>query len=333
MWQDEARQWLRDVLPAANGLDIEVVRERGWGAIWKVTADGGQYWFKRPHPSLWREVRLRRMLQRRVPHLVLPVVADDAGRGWMVTAGQGPTLAPRAREQGPHVYGELAAAMARIQRSVTTADLAGLDLPVFDPHDAVARLEDMLGPFAALPAGHPAHLTPADREIALERQGTVVERWARLDVEVPGLTLDHNDLHAGNAFPGPRISDWGDAVIGHPFCSLRALLVPARTVFGREALGPIRSAYLAEFGELPGDHHRGRPADRTGTRAGDRSAGSPRAAEALQEALGLAMMLAVPQRLAAWRAVQDPLVWAEYAHYITPLWREAGAPVEQVSVP
>ena len=39
MWQEEARQWLRDVLPAANGLDIEVARERGWGAVWKLTAD------------------------------------------------------------------------------------------------------------------------------------------------------------------------------------------------------------------------------------------------------------------------------------------------------
>lgn len=333
MWQEEARQWLRDVLPAANGLDIEVARERGWGAVWRLTADDGRYWFKRPHPSLWREVRLRRMLQRRVPHLVLAVVADDAERGWMVTADQGATLAPRAREQGAHVYEELAVAMARIQRSVTAADLAGLDLPVFDPQDAVARFEDMLDPFAALPADHPAHLAPGDREIALERLAAVVERWTRLDVEVPGLTLDHNDLHAGNAFPGPRISDWGDAVIGHPFCSLRALLIPARNVFGPEALGPIRSAYLAEFGERPGDQHRSRPADRTRTQAREPSADSPGAAEALQEALDLAMMLAVPQRLAAWRAMQDPLVWAEYAHYITPLWHEAGVPVEQVSVP
>jgi hypothetical protein len=94
-----------------------------------------------------------------------------------------------------------------------------------------------------------------------------------------------------------------------------------------------RSAYLAEFGQRPGDQHRSRPADRTRTQAGEPSADGPGAAEALQEALDLAMMLAVPQRLAAWRAMQDPLVWAEYGHYISPLWHEAGVPVEQVSVP
>jgi hypothetical protein len=313
MWQDEARQWLREVLPAANGLDIEVVRDVAWGAIWKLTTDAGQYWFKRPHPGLWREVRLRRVLQQQAPDLMLDVVADDAERGWMVTADQGQTLAGLAREQGPHHYEELAAAMGRIQRSVHATDLTGMDLPVFAPQDAVARFHEMLEPFAALPAGHPAHLAPAERQVALERLAVVVDRWNRLEVEVPGLSVDHNDLHAGNAFQGPRISDWGDAVIGHPFCSLRALLVPARNVFGPELVARVRRAYLAGFEDGPGS--------------------VPGDAEALQEALDLAMMLAVPQRLAAWQTMQDPLAWAEYAEYIVPLWREAGVPVEHVSMP
>ncbi|MDI3330184.1 MAG: phosphotransferase [Micrococcus sp.] len=313
MWQDEARQWLREVLPAAGPLDIEVVRERAWGTIWRVTAGGDLYWFKRAHPELRQEVRLRRVLQHRAPDLVLEVVADHAERGWMVTIDQGPTLASLAREQGPHHYEELAASMAEIQRSVTAADLAGLGLPVFAPRKAVDQLDEMLAPFAELPVDHPAHVSPGEREGALERLAAVVDRWTRLEAAVPGLGLDHNDLHAGNAFPGPRISDWGDAVIAHPFGSLRALLVPARNTFGPEVVDPIRRAYLAGFADGSGD--------------------GPGGVEALQEALDVAMMLAVPQRLAAWRAMQDPQSWAEYAHCIGPLWREAGVPAERVTVP
>lgn len=63
-------------------------------------------------------------------------------------------------------------------------------------------------------------------------------------------------------------------MIGHPFASLRALLVPVRAAFGPAAVARARRAYL-----------------------------------------------------------EDPDAWADHADWIAPLWREAGAPVEEVTAP
>lgn len=310
---------LRRELGAANlgeeDLEIVVERDRVWGSLWTVTAQGRRFWFKRPHACLRREVPLRRVLSARAPGELLSTVAACAETGWQLTADQGPVLAQRAREDGPSHYVELARSLARVQKSLTAADVAELrnsGLPVFETGDAVARLDEQLGWFSGLPAGHPAQCTAAERERAIEGMSVLVERWAvdarMLEGVVSELSVDHNDLHGGNAFvtaEGVRLSDWGDTVLAHPFASLRALLVPVRNVFETEAMEQIRGAYLAEWG--------------LGEDVGD--------------VLDLAMMLAVPQRLSCWSALADADAWAEYAEYIAPLWREIGTPVAEVEVP
>lgn len=305
MWQDEARQWLRDLFPSTRTFTVSVHRERQWGSIWKLVVDDGGYWFKRGHPALWREVGLRRVLIRFAPNDVLPCFADDAERGWMLTADQGATLAGRAREEGSHHYAELAAALARVQRAVDPVHLEALDLPVFAPEDATARLDDVLAWFAALPGDHPAHVDDRARAQALVRIEGLVNRWAELGRGLPGVGLDHNDLHAGNAYPGPRISDWGDAVMGHPFGSLRPLLFAANDVFGREAAATVRSTYLRHWGDP----------------------------EELAEALEVAMQLTVVQRLHCWISLDDVNLVATYADYVTPLIREIGVQVLETSCP
>lgn len=306
MWRDEARAWVRDLFPTSRIFTFEAHRDRVWGSIWKLGVDDGLYWFKRGHPVLWREVRLRRLLTRLAPDHVLPVVADDPDRGWMLTADQGPTLAARARQEGAHHYVELAAALGQVQRTLGHhPDLQGIGLASFAPADAVGRLDDMLARFDALPTGHPAHISPAQRTSAVKAMATVVQRWEAVGAGLPDLGLDHNDLHAGNAFPGPLISDWGDAVLGHPFCSLRPLLHAATTVFGPGPGRAVRRAYLAQWGEP----------------------------DELDEALEVAMLLAVPQRLHCWQALRSEEAMAEFAGYIVPLWEEVGRPVGRLTQP
>lgn len=73
------------------------------------------------------------------------------------------------------------------------------------------------------------------------------EDWCRRLQDSPGVpTLDHNDLHGGNVFPGPVFFDWGDAVVAHPFASLLVV----RRVLGPEAYPRARDAYLEVFGDL-----------------------------------------------------------------------------------
>ncbi len=61
-------------------------------------------------------------------------------------------------------------------------------------------------------------------------------------------SLDHADLHENQLFAPVSgryaFFDWGDALVGHPFCSL---LVPARAArerCGPEVLPRLRDAYL-----------------------------------------------------------------------------------------
>lgn len=56
-WRDEATVWLRGLFPDSEVFEISIHRERAWGSIWKLRVDDGEFWFKRGHPALWREVR------------------------------------------------------------------------------------------------------------------------------------------------------------------------------------------------------------------------------------------------------------------------------------
>lgn len=326
-----AHAWIAEALSAAPvDLEVRVVRARGWGDIWQATPRTGPtagllHWFKAPHPGLTREVGLRRLLEARCPEHILPLTAADPARGWQLTADAGPTLAPLSHADGAAAffpddgpapgYVSLARALARVQRSISAAELAGVDLPAFPPADAVDRMAACLDPFTALPAEHPAHCRPEEKARAEAEMRAVVGKWEELvreHPEVDVLSVDHNDLHAGNAFlvdGRVRISDWGDAVIGHPFASLRALLFPVRDVFGEAAVGAIRAAYLNEF-------FAGRAAPPV---------------EVQQRALDLAMTLGAANRQQCW-ALMPAEVWAEYAEYIVPLWREAGRPFDEVSM-
>jgi Ser/Thr protein kinase RdoA (MazF antagonist) len=72
-------------------------------------------------------------------------------------------------------------------------------------------------------------------------------------------SLDHNDLHGGNVFlggpgQGPRLFDWDDAVVSHPFASAVVLRSVVRWVLGVDDETPaerrILDAYLEPFGAL-----------------------------------------------------------------------------------
>ena len=134
----------------------------------------------------------------------------------------------------------------------------------------------------------------------------VVERWREVrPTGIPDLAIDHNDLHLGNAFPGPLISDWGDTVLGHPFGTIRHLLVTARRLHGPAGAQTVKDAYLSEWCH---------PED-------------------LGPALDLAVQLQVPNRLNCWWVLDSPDMVAEYAQYIHPLIDEIGQGWQTVTEP
>ena len=170
---------------------------------------------------------------------------------------------------------------------------------------AATLLDEMVGWFGTLPSSHPSHMGKGIRRAAVTATTSLVERWVAVTSRGPGIGLDHNDLHLGNAFPGPLISDWGDAVIGHPFSSLRPLVFAAGKIFGPDAATSVRDAYLGQWGEV----------------------------QDLQETLELAMQLAAVQRLWMWRRLDSPDLVAEYAEYVVPLVAEMGRPIGALTTP
>lgn len=284
-WREEAGDWLRGLWPDSRLFHIEVVRQRTWGENWTIDTDDGRFWFKSPHPRLTGEGALREVLERHAPEDVQPMYAHHPA-GWIVSADAGASL---ARQEGDPTVG-LAEALGRIQRATPLAELAGLPLRVFDPEHAAHNLAELLaGITATLPRNHPLSPEKAERETACEAMWRVTAWWVTVDPGLP-LGIDHNDLHPGNTFPGPRIADWGDAVIAHPFASMRVLLHHARD---RRATA---DAYLRGWGDPEG----------------------------LRESLEVAVQLAAVQRLATWARILNPDLATRYAHHIRPLWLEVG---------
>ena len=69
-------------------------------------------------------------------------------------------------------------------------------------------------------------------------------RFAQLCDELePLASVNHDDLHIHNVYEGPRILDWGDSCVSHPFFSLVVTFMFVET--GQDE---IRDAYLEAYG-------------------------------------------------------------------------------------
>ena len=100
---------------------------------------------------------------------------------------------------------------------------------------------------AALPAFYADMLEREDlpwRDDERERFRRFEPEFARLCDELEDVaSINHDDLHHFNVYEGPRILDWGDSCISHPFFSLVVTFVFVET--GQDE---IRDAYLEAFG-------------------------------------------------------------------------------------
>jgi Phosphotransferase enzyme family len=238
-WRDEAYAWIERIL-RDRGLvrtgEIEQPRIRFWSTQLTVPTDVGRLWFKENCPDQGFEARLVGVLADVVPDHVVAPLAIEPERGWLLTPDAGPTL--RSLDDSLGLWVRLAANWADLQRRVSpyVDRLVDAGAPMSRPLDAPELIARRVEEYAALPADDPTRLDPADAE-RMRAVLPTIATWAEqvADVGLP-LSLDHNDLHANNAFvPRPdeehlRFFDFGDSVVGHPLCSL---LIPLN-VLGHE---------------------------------------------------------------------------------------------------
>lgn len=201
-----------------------LVEDRPWSTVWRV--DGG-LWLKRCK-SIWRfEPRLTVALAGRWPDRLPEVV--DHGEDWLLLRDAG---APVERHD---TWLEGIARYAELQRGEVGRVEEHLRDGVADQRNAV------------LPAFYADMLERDElpwRGDQRERFRRFEPAFARLCDELEDVaSINHDDLHHHNVYEGPRILDWGDSCVSHPFFSLAVTFVFVET--GQEE---IRDAYLEAYG-------------------------------------------------------------------------------------
>jgi hypothetical protein len=249
-WLAEVEEWVDGHL---EGLGLQRTgpmepRERPWSIVMRVPTSGDACWFKTTAPAMANDAGLTQLLAAVRPDLVLAPVAVAPERRWMLLPDGGTRMrdrvdAPRATEE----WLAILPSYATLQRSLEGREDELLAAGALDrrPGRVAPLLEAMLHEPFWLQAGE-----PEAGAALVERLGKLVPPLARaaeeLAGDVIGCSIQHDDLHDGNVLygeAGPRLADWGDASVAHPFGSL---LVTLRVV-GDE----LGTAEWAPFGDLP----------------------------------------------------------------------------------
>ena len=178
-----------------------------WSTVWRV--DGG-LWLKQCKGAWAFEAALSAALSSRWPDRVAEVVDHDADEAWMLTRDAGPQVLddPEPWPEAVRLYAELQQGEAAHADEHVAAGVPDLRL---------ARLPER---YAALV-----------EEVGDERLRRFGPRFAELcdELAARGIpeTIQHDDLHQFNVHVldgRPRILDWGDSSVGHPYFSLVATL-------------------------------------------------------------------------------------------------------------
>lgn len=246
-WRDAALAWAEREL-TEHGLRVtgpRTVRLRPWSVLVRLSIEGdGAVWFKANPPDGTFEAGLAAEMARWVPEHVLAPLAVDAGRGWSLLPDGG-ALFRDVLDRGPadaRAWEEPLRQYAEMQRALVpyAARIEALGVPGART-DALPEIFDRL-------VTENAALDAAEKRRLRASRPRLVDWCAELaEIGVPD-SLDHSDLHEGQFFaPEPgrfTFFDWGDSLVGPPFCSL---LVPARAArerYGSDVLPRLRDAYL-----------------------------------------------------------------------------------------
>jgi hypothetical protein len=247
---NETTDWIRVHVEPLGG--IRLVHERPWGTVRRVPVSGGVAWFKDCAPGQAFETRLTAALARRWPDRLPEVIAYDIERAWLLLGDAGE---PLGFGSNPEPWLSILPLYAELQRGEATHAAEHLDGGVPDRRIAsFPRLyETMLARQLPLQSGD------------LTRLRAFAARFAELCDELAAHdvteTIQHDDLHGANVYPRditPRILDWGDSCISHPFLTMFVTFLHLETKGGLTCndawLARLRDAYLEPWGRSTGLH-------------------------------------------------------------------------------
>lgn len=243
-WFERASTWMVERMAELRTPAFEaprIVYLWGISVVLRAPSALGPVFLKCCAPVFGQEARVTEVLADATPDLVTRVAAVEPAEGWLLmrdhgerTLGDGPaeTWAPGLDTQ------------ARIQHAWT-----GREQMLIDAGAPVRSLASLAEALPTLADREPldTELTGDDRGAWNDSIAAFVAACERLDALGPEPTLVHGDLHPWNvaATPdGPRIFDWTDAAISHPFLDLAVYATRPTDHAIRHAL---RDAYLAHW--------------------------------------------------------------------------------------
>src|SRR6266508_1868020 len=210
--EEEAEAWVRAHVEPVGGM--ELVHERPWGTVRRLPVAGGVAWFKECAPAQAFEPGLTAALAGRWSDRVPDVLGYDDEHAWLLLGDAGE---PLGFDGGPEPWMSVLPRYAELQHGEAAHAAEHLDGGVPDRRIATfpALYETMLARELPLRRGD------------LARLRAFAPRFAELSDELAAQgipeTIQHDDLHGANVYPRggtPRILDWGDSCVSHPFVTL-----------------------------------------------------------------------------------------------------------------
>lgn len=262
-WHASAECWICAQL-AAHGhsqhVEIEQLHVRPWSCILRVRTEQIQLYFKASGPSTTYEAALTAALHARYPAQTPAIIAIDKTCGWMLMRDIGRTLGMTMLVDGdpnPAYYEQVLDSYARLQRDASTIKqtLRETGCPDYQLKHLPQLYQRLLEDADSLLIGTPEGLK-ADEYQTFQGFLPTVEALATqlASLGIPE-TIHHDDLWCGNlAQVGDNtiFFDWGEAAIGHPFCSLYTLLKQAyhQLGYGNETCDQLRDSYLERWSDF-----------------------------------------------------------------------------------
>ncbi|WP_028281414.1 phosphotransferase [Arthrobacter sp. H5] len=229
-WRGQVQTWIGQVLGAFNIVQtgpLDQPRTRFWSAQFTVPTDHGRMWFKENNPGQFQEAAIVACLAELAPAQVVEPLAIDPTRGWMISPDHGATLAT-LKSTDYQLWSRVLTDFAGLQRKLVPHGKRLMDagLASMDPAIAGNFVSNQLLLHTGLPPEHPLHLDASAADHIHASVPRIEEAATALKALGIPLSLQHNDLHANNAFiPGTstdplRFFDFADAYWAHPFSSL-----------------------------------------------------------------------------------------------------------------
>jgi len=255
-WLADAHAWISEQVAACGWAitgPIEQPHVRWWSTVMRVPTSDGVLWFKAVQPLYAFEIALTPWLAQRWPQLTQEVIATDPARHWMLSRDAGTRLREATERTSVEYWTDLLPQYAEMQLALGQhrAELDTMAVPDRTLARLAADLRATVDEPQTMLLDDPLGLTAEEVEAVRERLEAFDADCRHLAALGVPETLQHDDLHDGNAFvrgDGFVVFDWGDACVSHPFhtlaVTLRALAYSRKLEPGGEEVERLLAAYL-----------------------------------------------------------------------------------------